>query len=124
MSQPSRDGDMRNGSKEILFLSFLLEAIMTSSARGSNVHSVQQHFFCLQDARKDGFERQSCHRRVFASSQCQKRFLWARKEIDLAPHPVICLLTREADIPLREHTATKHDDRNNMQASILHRNAI
>ena len=28
---------------------------------------------------------------------CQKRFLWTHKEVDLAPHPVICFLLQVED---------------------------
>ena len=34
----------------------------------------------------------------FPSLDCsQKRFLWAHKEVDLAPHPVVCLMLQVGD---------------------------
>ena len=52
----------------------------------------------LQGALKDGFGQAVVARNVPESCEfpsldsCQKRFLWAHKEVGLAPHPVIGLV--------------------------------
>ena len=49
LDQMGRLGDMRDDSAEILFKSFLHEALVNSSGRGRDVHSLTfsiQHFFC------------------------------------------------------------------------------
>ena len=57
----------------------------------------------LQGALKDGFGEavvasdmpKSC--KFLSLDRCQKRFLWAHKEVDLAPHPVVGLVLQEGN---------------------------
>ena len=91
----------RDDSTEILFQSFLQEALVSSSGMGRDVHPLMlpiQHFPTLKGALEDGFGEV-----VFACAMpepckfpspgsCQKRFLWPHKEVDLTPHPVVDLV--------------------------------
>ena len=95
---------MKDDSVEILFKSFLQEALVSSSGLGRDVHSLTlsiQHFLLLstasptlQSALQDGFGGavvacdmpKPC---LFLSPDSwQKRFLRAHKNTDLAAHPV------------------------------------
>ena len=102
-------GGMGDDSAEVLFQSFLQDALVSSSGMGRDVHLfdiVYPAFHLpataspdLQGALKDGLgeavdmpvERlydmpKPCKFPSFHI--CQKRVLWTHKEIDLAPHPV------------------------------------
>ena len=37
------------------------------------------------------------HAKFSPLNSCQKRFLWTHKEVDLAPHPVVCLVLQVGD---------------------------
>ena len=92
---------MRDDSAEILFQSFLLEALVSSSGTGRDVHSLMlsiQHFLCRSRRRlfskvlKDGFGEavvacdmpEPC--KFPSLDSCQKKFLWTHKGFNLAPH--------------------------------------
>ena len=100
-------------SAEILFQSFLQEALVSSSGMGRDVHfsfalSIL-HFLCRPRRRLglkcpgDGFEEAVVTRDMTKPCElpsldsCQKRFLWAHKEVDLAPHPVVGLVLQVGD---------------------------
>ena len=96
---------------EILFKSFLLEALLSSSGKGSGCSlfdAVHPAFTLpttaspnLQGASKDGFGEVvvawtfpnhaslKCH-----YDSCQKRVLWTYKEVNLAPHPAVGLVVQ------------------------------
>ena len=72
--------------------------------------STIQHFLCRQRCRppsyvpwKDGFGEAivACHMpepcKFPSLYNSQKRFLWTRKEVDLAPHPVVGLVLQVGD---------------------------
>ena len=95
-------------SAEILFKSFLQEALVSSSGMGKDVHFLMlsiQHVLCRprhrppsQGALKDGFGEavvacnmpEPCEFPYLDS--CQKNFLWVRKEVGFAQHPVVGLV--------------------------------
>ena len=98
---------MRDSSAEILFQSFLQEAVVSSSGMGRNVHSDVVHpgfplpttaSPALQGTLKDGFGEAVVACDVpepykFPSLDCsRKRFLRTNKEAELAPHPVVSLV--------------------------------
>ena len=97
-------GDMKDDSAQILFQSFLQEALVSSFGRGTVIVSIQ-HFLCrrtasptLQDALKDDLGKavmacdmpKSC--KLPSLDSCHKRLLWTHKEVDLAPHQVVGLV--------------------------------
>ena len=98
-------GDMRDNSAEILFQSFLQEALVSSSGMGRNVHSLMLSTSAFplpttvsptpQSALKYGFEEAvfvcDMPNRCKSPSHdsCQNRFLWTHQEVDLTPHPVV-----------------------------------
>ena len=107
-------------SAEILFQSFLQEALVSSSGMGRDVHSSFAlsilHFLCRPRRRLglkcpgDGFEEAVVTRDMTKPCElptkpcelpsldsCQNRFLWAHKEVDLAPHPVVGLVLQVGD---------------------------
>ena len=103
---------MRDDSAEIFFQSFLQEATVISSGTGGDVHSDVVHPAfprlttaspIIQGALKDGFGEavvacgmpESCE--FLSLDSCQKRFLWTRKGVDLAPDPVVGLVLRAGD---------------------------
>ena len=76
---------------------------MSSSGMGWDVHSLMlsnQHFLCRpphlppsKGALKDELECDMFEPCKFPSLDSgQKKFLWTRKEADLAPHPVVGLV--------------------------------
>ena len=86
---------------------FLLEALVSSSGMGRDVHSDVVHpafhqptteLPTLPGAQKDGFGKAvtACGMpepyKFLSLDSCQKRFLWIHKEVDLAPHPVVGLV--------------------------------
>ena len=101
----SRQGDMRDDSAEILFQSFLREALLMQfwNGQGCPLFYVVHPAFPLsttaspnlQDVLKDGFEEavMACDMpepfKFPSLGSCQKRFLWTHKGVDLASHPVI-----------------------------------
>ena len=109
---------MRDDSAEIFFQSFLQEATVISSGTGGDVHSDVVHPAfprlttaspIIQGALKDGFGEavvacgmpESCE--FLSLDSCQKRFLWTRKEVDLAPHPVAGLVLQVGDTEKFSH---------------------
>ena len=104
---------MRDDSAEILFQSFLQEALVSSSGMGRNVHSLMLSTSAfplpttvsptLQSALKYGFEEAvfvcDMPNRCKSPSHdsCQNRFLWTHKGVDLAPHPVVGLVLHVGD---------------------------
>ena len=100
-----RREDMRDDSAEILFQSFLREALVSSFSVGRDVPSLMlsiQHFRSRPRRRppSQGVLRNGLGEAVVACDMpepcefpsldsCQKRFLWAHKEVDLAPRPVV-----------------------------------
>ena len=102
-----RRGDTRGDSAEILFQSFLQEAVVSSSGMGRNVHSDVVHpgfplpttaSPALLGTLKDGFGEAvvACAMpgpcKFPSLDSCQKRFRWTHKEVGLAPHPVVGLV--------------------------------
>ena len=101
---------MRDDSPEILFQSFLREAIVNSSGMGSGVHSLTlsiRHFLCLPERHPSS--KVPCMMVSLGAvvacdlpepckfpslDICQKRFLWTHKEVGLIPHPVVDLCIR------------------------------
>ena len=92
---------MRDDSAEILFQSFLQEALVSSSGMGRYVHPLMlpiQHFPTLKGALEDGSGEAvlACDMpelcKIPSPGSCQKRFLWTHKEVDLAPHLVVHLV--------------------------------
>ena len=100
-------GDTRDDSAEILFQSFLQEALLSSSGR--DVHSLMlsiQHLLCRPRRRLPS----NCLEGWFGEAVvacdmpepckfpsldgCQKRF---HKEIDLTPHPAVGLVLQVGD---------------------------
>ena len=95
-----RRGDMRSDSAEILFQSFLLEALVSSPGMGRDVHSLMlsmQHFLCRPRRRPPSkVPRRMILERLSSSvtcpepckfpslDSCQMRCLWTHKEVDLA----------------------------------------
>ena len=105
---------MRDDLAKILFLSFLREATVSSSGMRKDVHSLMlliQQFFRrprrlllpLQGALKVSFGEivvacdmpQPCE--FLSLDSCQKRFLWVRIEVGLAPHPVVVSVFQVGD---------------------------
>ena len=102
-----RRGDMRDDSAEILFQSFLQEALVSSSGMGRDVHSLMLSSSISlpttasptpQGLLKDGFGEavMACDTPELCKFPsldiARKGFLWTYKEVDLAPHPVISLV--------------------------------
>ena len=96
-----RRGDMRDDSAEILFKSFLQEALVSILALTGM--STLWHFSCgpsLQDALENGFGEVVVVCDIpgpckFPSlDSCQERLLLAHKDVDLAPHPVLVWSSR------------------------------
>ena len=102
---------MRDDSAEILFQSFLQEALLSSSGMGRYVHDVVHPAFPLPTAASPYFQgplKDGLGEAVLACDMselckfpsrdsCQKRFLWTHKEVDLVPHPVFGLLPQVGD---------------------------
>ena len=102
---------MRDVLAEILFQSFLQEALVCSFGMGRDVHSLRvsiQHFLCLPRRLPPSILKNGFGEAVVACDMpepcefsfpdsCQKRFLWTNKEIDLAPHPVVGLVLQVGD---------------------------
>ena len=91
-------------SREILFQSFLQEALVSSSGIGREVHSLilSIQTFPLLTMALPGPPR--CPEgwfcklsRCVCQGCCQKRFLWTNKEVDLALHPVVGLVLQVED---------------------------
>ena len=99
---------MRDDSAEILFQSFLQEALSDSSGMGRYVRSLVlsiQNILCRPRRRTPSkvpgsmvLERLSwrvtCsnHARFHLFDSCQERFLWTHGEADLVPNPVVVLV--------------------------------
>ena len=82
-------GGMRDNSAEILFQTFLQDALVSSSGMGRYVHSLVlsiQHLFCRPQRRPPS-----------KVPSCRRRFLWTHKEVDLASHLVIGLVLQVED---------------------------
>ena len=87
---------MRNDSAEVLFQS-LLQAAFASSSLFDVVHPIGASPI-LQGALKEGLREavvmcdmpEQC--KLLSNNSCQKRFLWAHKEVDLALHPGVGLV--------------------------------
>ena len=100
---------MRDYSVEIIFQSFLQEALVSCSGMGRYVHSLMlstQHFFCRLEygfgetlVACDMCEPCKCP----SLDSCQKRFLWTYKKVDLAPHPVVGLVLQAGDTEKFRH---------------------
>ena len=104
---------MRDDSAELLFQSFLQEALVSSfwHGKGCPLVDVVHPVFplpttaspTLQGALMDGFGEDivACDTpepcKVPSLDICQKRFPWAYKEVDLAPHPVVGLVLLVGD---------------------------
>ena len=100
---------MRDDSAEILFQSFLQEALVSSSGTGRD--DVVHPAFplpttvspTLQGDLKDGFGEAVVACDISEPSKfpsldsCQKRFLCTQKEVDLAPLPVFGLVLQAGD---------------------------
>ena len=94
---------MRDDSAEILFQSFLQEALVSSSGTDRDVHSLilsTKHFLCRL---KDGFGEavMACDMlepcKFPSLDSCKKRFLCNHKEVYLATHPVVGLVLQVGD---------------------------
>ena len=108
-----RRRDTKDASAEILFRSFLQEALVSSSGMGRNVHSLMLSTSAfplpttvsptLQSALKYGFEEAvfvcDMPNRCKSPSHdsCQNRFLWTYRGTDLATHQVIVLVIQVRD---------------------------
>ena len=104
---------MRDDSAEILFQSFLREALLMQfwNGQGCPLFYVVHPAFPLsttaspnlQDVLKDGFEEavMACDMpepfKFPSLGSCQKRFLWTHKGVDLASHPVIVFVFQIED---------------------------
>ena len=100
-------GGMRDDSAELLFQSFLQEALVSSFWHGQRcpLFDVVPQAFALpttasptlQGALKDDIAESSMACDISEPckfpfpDRCQKRFLWTHRESDLAPHPVVAL---------------------------------
>ena len=90
---------MRNDSAQIVFQSFLQEALVVHPASPLLITASPT----LQGALKDGLRLAVvvCDlpkpSKFPSLDSCQKRFLWTHKEVDLAPHLVIGLVVRVED---------------------------
>ena len=93
--------DMRDNSAQILFQSFLQEALVSISGMSGHVHSLMlsiQHFLCRPRQEEDVVTCDMPEPCRFPSlDSSQKRFLWSHKEVDLAPHAVVSLLLPVGD---------------------------
>ena len=102
---------MIDNSAEMLFQSFLQEAILSSSGMGRDVNSLMlsiQHFLCQPQHRQGALEDEIGEAVVvccvpkpckfLSLDSCQRRFLWTHKEVDLAWHPVIGLVLQVGDV--------------------------
>ena len=110
-------GDFRDDSAEILFQSFLQEALVSSSGTGRD--DVVHPAFplpttvspTLQGDLKDGFGEAVVACDISEPSKCpsldscQKRFLWIHKEVDLALHPVIGRVLQVGNVEKRRSTS-------------------
>ena len=92
---------MREASADILVQSFLREAIVDNFGMGRGIHCYYNIFSADHNVVRpprcpEGRFWRGCRvtRPDHASSDdsCQKRFLWAHKEVDLVPHPVVGLV--------------------------------
>ena len=106
-------GGMMDDSAEILFQSFLQEALVSSSGMGKDVHFLMlsiQHFLCRPRHRPppQGALKDCLGEAVVASTMpepcefpypdsCQKNFLWVCKEVDFAQHPVVTGLVLQVE---------------------------
>ena len=103
---------MREDSAKIFFLSFLQEALASSSGMCRDVRSDILHpAFSLPTKASPtlhGALKGGCGEAVIACDMpepctfpsldsCQKKFLWTHKEVDLAPHSVIGLVLQAGD---------------------------
>ena len=115
---------MRDTSAEILFQSFLQEAPVSSSGKSRDVHSLMlfiQHLPCrLRRQQPSRMPRRMLLERLSLRVTCpnyasfrlltvtpppkkkkkkkkKKEILWAQREADLAPHPVVGLVLRVRD---------------------------
>ena len=93
---------MKDDSAEILFQSFLHEALVGSSGIGRDVHSLMSIQYCLgQLWHRPPFKvpwrivLEAC--KFLSLDSCQKRFLCTHREIDLAVHSVVGLVLRVGD---------------------------
>ena len=108
-------GDMTNDSAEILFQSFLQEAVVSSSGTGRDVHSLTRpprfsyadHGIVDPPRYPEGWfgeafmARDTPQPREFPSlDSCQKMFAWAHKEVGLALHPVVGLVFQAGDVEM------------------------
>ena len=92
--QLRHQGDMKDDSAEILFQSFLQEATVSSSAIGSNVHSVElsiQHFLC-QPWSHSPWE------------MVLERLLW---RVTCPNHASFCLLTEQPKVQPKVQPSSK-----------------
>ena len=106
------EAELRDNSAEVLFQSFLQEALVDSFGMGRDVHPLMfsQYFPLpttalptLQGTRKDGFGEAAVARdmpepcKSPSLDSWHKMFLWTHKEVDLAMHPVVGLLILVGD---------------------------
>ena len=110
-----RRGDMRSDSAEILFQSFLLEALVSSPGMGRDVHSLMlsmQHFLCRPRRRPPSkVPRRMILERLSSSvtcpepckfpslDSCQMRCQWTHKEVVLLRiQSLVCAPSRRCRI--------------------------
>ena len=111
-------GDVRDNSAEILFQSFLLEALVSRYGMSRYVHSLMlsiQHFLRQPWHHPPSkmpwrmvLERLSWHVNaqtmpVSVSWQSPASFLWTHKEVDLTPHRVVGLVLQVGDMEKFPH---------------------
>ena len=119
LDQLSCQENMRYNSAEILFQSFLLKVLVSSSGLGRGVHSLMlsiKHFFCRPRRRllskvpwRMILERlswrvaypETC--KFPSLDTCQKRFLWTHEEVDLVLRPVVCLVLKVEDTEMFQY---------------------